>query len=179
MPRGRVRADATERERLQLLTAVSGALFSERLREVFSVPVLLGGLRRVVDGAIAAHAADRALRPVAPVLLMRVLVLTVQAHAATRAGLAELLTLLLRRCGASVFEAAAPAAGAPVWEGFVMLVKGLVPLSLPLAALLDEPLLAALVAREANLAQRLRTWAAALAPQAREALPEHVRRLLA
>jgi hypothetical protein len=66
-----------------------------------------------------------------------------------------------------------------VWEGFVILVKGLVPLSLPMAALLDEALLAALLAREATLAQRLRTWAAALPPQARDALPEHARRLLA
>ena len=160
---------ATERERLQLLTSVTTAAFAPSAREFFSQGALLNALRRLVDSA--SISGDK--RPAVPTLFPRAVALTIQAHPATRAGVAELLASLLRRCGVRVFDLGAPAAGSPIWEGFLLLMKALVPLSLPIAAYLDESFLAALIVREAPLAARLRTWAAASA-----GLPEHVSRLL-
>jgi hypothetical protein len=74
----------------------------------------------------------------------------------------------------------APGGATPVWDGFVMLCKALVPISLQMVAeLLDEQHLTAIVAKEGALAQRLKTWLAGLAPAGLQTVPNFAKKILA
>jgi hypothetical protein len=176
------------KEKVLLLTAASNAIFQGQIaKTVFTLPVIVDGLRRIVEDSIARHAADKSCRPVVPVLLMRCFVITSQTFPASRSGVVELLSTLLRNCRMHLFEANAAgpttdgAGGAtPVWDGFVMLCKALVPISLQMVAeLLDEQHLAAIVAKEGALLQRLKTWMASLTPENLKSVPPFARKILA
>lgn len=176
------------KDKVQLLTAASNAIFQGHIaKTVFTLPVIVDGLRRIVEDSIARHVNDKSCRPVVPVLLMRCFVITSQSFPASRSGVVELLSTLLRNCKMHLFEANAagpttdaPGGATPVWDGFVMLCKALVPISLQMVAeLLDEQHLAAIVAKEGALAQRLKTWLAGLAPSGLQTVPNFAKKILA
>jgi hypothetical protein len=176
------------KEKVLLLTAASNAIFQGQIaKTVFTLPVIVDGLRRIVEDSIARHAADKSCRPVVPVLLMRCFVITSQTFPASRSGVVELLSTLLRNCRMHLFEANAAGpttdgvgGATPVWDGFVMLCKALVPISLQMVAeLLDEQHLAAIVAKEGALLQRLKTWMASLTPENLKSVPPFARKILA
>jgi hypothetical protein len=175
------------KDKVQLLTAASNAIFQGQIaKTVFTLPVIVDGLRRIVEDSIARHSANKSLQPIVPVLLMRCFVITSQTFPASRSGVVELLSTLLRNCKMHLFEAnsgleqgGAVSGATPVWDGFVMLCKALVPISLQMVAeLLDEPHLAAIVAKEGALAQRLKTWIISLPPTGQNNVPVFTRKIL-
>jgi hypothetical protein len=185
----------SQADKVRLLTEVSNGIFHERA--VFTERVLLSGIRRIVDSSLAGKVSSSSSRAAEtgqatiPVLLMRCMLVAVQMYPELRSSVVELLLYLLRKAGASAFEpvaglrewgsatSSAPAAGSwPVWEGFIMLVKATVPLSLPLLVDLPEEHFGLLLRSKTQpaLAQRFRSWFATWS--GREAAPKAVKDLV-
>jgi hypothetical protein len=95
---------------------------------------------------------------------MRALQLGALKMADMRSAVAQLLGLLVTRLGARAFEdlgvlqAGGGEARAPVWEGYVRLVKIVVDLALPGLLDLPRPHLECLRRREGDLRKRFAKW---------------------
>lgn len=171
----------TPTDKVRLLTEVSNVIYEEK--EMFTDMIILAGLRKVIDLSIQLHISQPLLAPVTPILLMRCMLMMVQNFPETRSSIIELLLLYLRKVGVYVFESldilkdwsnpnpSASSSSGPnsstvppptchVWEGFIILVKATIPLSLTLLVELPAPLLKLILQAKTQLplAQRFRNW---------------------
>ena len=193
----RTRSALPAAARLALLREASGVAFDVDDLGIFPEGALIGGIQSLVTGVLVGGGARLANgSPRTPQLLMRVLLLTAQRRPTLRATVAEFARTLIRTAGEALVEAptviegavaaavsaatatatatdsssaaAANALLAPIWEGFVQLMKELtkgdagaavaIPLSFPLLVELPPLLLRALLQREGQLLIRFRAW---------------------
>jgi hypothetical protein len=194
--------EATAGDRWRLAQQVANVIFEDRAS--FPEAVVLGGLQRVMEAAaghrgamhrgsagilaapVAAGAAQGAAAPGVPVLLMLCCIMAGQHFPAARPALSTHLSNLVRTLGPATFEPLdslqrqwpADATAVPVWDGFVRLVKALIPSSLPVLVTVPAPHLRLLLTAksEAVLRDRFRAWFATWAQAA--SAPPHVKLVL-
>ena len=156
--------------RVELLREASSVAFEEGA--LFPPSAIREGLNALVMGALqagegGAQAQALALaqgRSALPLLLMRALQLAALKVADMRPAVAQLLSLVTGRLGGGAFEplgvlqAGGGEARAPVWEGYVRLVKIIVDLALPALPELPPAHLQCLLQREGDLRKRFAKW---------------------
>lgn len=183
-------------DKLRLVGEITDVLFdrgSGGAGPAFGHPAVLGAVQRTVDRAINRHAAPGgappAGQPGVPLLLMKCVLLLVQASPDSRGPAVGALTHLLKRMGQAVFEPPEPgiakwsaegnASGASVWDGFVRVVKAALPISFMLLPSLPEKHLRLLLnaKTEGVLRDRFRSWFSTW--QARDGCPRFVHNIIA
>lgn len=192
-------------EKLQLVGEVTNALFERPAggaaaaaaaaqHSLFNDAAVLGAIGKTVDRALARWQAGCGKgapppSPCVPLLLMKCVLLLVNGSVDQRGGAVGVLTQLLKRMGASVFEPPEPgitrwsstgnASGASVWDGFIRVVKAALPLSFMLLPALPEAHLRLLLEAKSEgvLRDRFRTWFASWS--GRDTSPPYVRAIVA
>jgi hypothetical protein len=186
-------------DKLRLVGEITALLFDRAPGAPFTDAAVQAALARAAERATArftaaakaagASGSPPPAGPAVPLLFMKCVLLLVSASPDSRGGVLGMLGNLLKRLGgAAVFEPLVPAVtkwssegasgAAPVWDGFVRVLKAALPISFMLLAQLPEGHLRALLTakNEGVLRDRFKSWFATW--PGRDGAPPHVRAVL-
>jgi hypothetical protein len=183
------RPDLQPQDVVKFVQEVSQSLFTETGKTVFTAEVLRQALATLVETAVV-RSRDLEVGPAIPLLFMRCVLMTAQHHPDVKGILVGLLTTLVSNAGEKAFEApsliqawGAPdgnVASAPIWDGFLHVVRRLQPLSFMLLTALPQGPFNVLLScvRETPLVERFQGWYAVWA-QRTSNIPTYIREAMA